>query len=277
MEKLNINLTEYRKLGKFIGKGCEVGDYVYKLNADNKTLCVEVKENAKNKTSFDPFLSEVDGLKVTRADWCYANCTNMKHAPNIPDGIISMRAGYLNCFRLKETPVLPNSIEDISSICQNCHSLKKIYNFPESSKNMDYSFNGCCDLYDIPKKIPNSVSEMYATFSWCISMSVAPELPFAIEHLPATFSHTNIKARPLIPITVKDSKEDIEHTFCKCNEEDRKTFKNKKEMLGIFDDNIEKSIADEVLEKNTINIQEEDTNTKKYQKENKKEIFDEER
>lgn len=214
------------------GDTYEEGDYKYTYYDSNKW---KVIAKDKTKTSYGVILSEIAGKPITNMYNTFENCTSLKTAPVIPNGVTIMTDTFENCTSLTTAPVIPNgvttmwgtfynctslttapaipgSVTDISNTFQNCTSLTIAPKIPSSITSMTLTFQGCTSLTTAPV-IPNSVTSMGDTFQGCTSLKTAPEIPSSVTSMSNTFQLcTSLTTAPKIPSSVTQ----MYNTFSYC-------------------------------------------------------------
>ena len=187
----------------------EEGDYKYTYYDSNKW---KVIAKDKTKTSYGVILSEIAGKPITNMYNTFENCTSLKTAPAIPNGVTIMWGTFYNCTSLTTAPAIPDSVTDISNTFQNCTSLTIAPKIPSSVTIMTYTFQACKSLTTAPV-IPNSVTSMDNTFQCCTSLKTAPVIPNSVKHMTNTFQLcTSLTAAPKIPSSVTN----MYNTFSYC-------------------------------------------------------------
>lgn len=128
------------------------------------------------KTVYSPLQSEINGQKVVCVDKTYAGCENIKIAPEIPEGVISLTNTFNGCISLTKAPTIPNTVTNIVGAFRHCKSLETPPAIPDSVQYMKCTFDGCTNLRTAPI-LPKNVCEITAAFRDCISLTTAPVIP----------------------------------------------------------------------------------------------------
>lgn len=104
-------------------------------------------------------------------DETFSYCLSLKHLPEIPYGVVSLRYTFMNT-PCEDTPVIPNSVNDMTGTFAECKFLIDVTNFPNCKPEMlilDETFAGCSSLSIIPR-IPGCTISMNGTFAGCASL-----------------------------------------------------------------------------------------------------------
>ena len=141
------------------GDEYETQDYIYKYNYvysdegwwgsgdyyDQSTdgWGVAVKENKKDKDSYEPILYSINGKPVNTLEWTFWECSNMVTAPTIPNTVVFMGFTFQECTSLKIAPIIPNSVKIMQATFSGCTLLTKATIIPNSVTYMPGIFFGC--------------------------------------------------------------------------------------------------------------------------------------
>ena len=104
--------------------------------------------------------------RVTTLPNTFCNCTNLVHAPEIPNSVINMPSTFQSCSKLEEAPIIPSSVTNLYRTFAGCTKMTNMPGIPNSVTNMDFTFSQCSNLSQL-EAIPLSVRSMYHTFNAC--------------------------------------------------------------------------------------------------------------
>ena len=102
--------------------------------------------------------------------YCFENCTSLKQAPVIPEGVTNMEACFKNCKSLEKAPTIPNSVTDMKHCFNGCTNLKQVPSISNSVTNMHDCFSDCTNLTTVPS-IPAAVTNMQGCFARCTKLT----------------------------------------------------------------------------------------------------------
>ena len=157
-----------------------------------------LKDNPTKKVALK--LSEVSGLTDMSA--CFADCTSLTQAPEIPNGVTNMNLCFYDCTSLIQAPVIPSSVTDMQGCFAICESLIQAPVIPSGVTNMQACFAGCKSLIQAPV-IPSGVTDMQACFAVCESLTQAPVIPSNVTNMyQCFFGCTSLTQAPEIPSSV---------------------------------------------------------------------------
>lgn len=122
-----------------------IGDYEYDFYypvPNPKYPEMEVRVVDKTKVSYEPIPQTVtyNGKEyvVTGMNSCFANCTSMEYAPELPTSSnnITMDGCFYNCTSLVQAPVITQSVTSMNYCFYNCTSLTgDIYVYSSRMRN----------------------------------------------------------------------------------------------------------------------------------------------
>lgn len=158
-----------------------------------------VRVNDKTKTSYSALLPDIGGYPLRIMTAAFANCTNMKAAPKIPESVISVIAAFLHCHSLEEAPELPPEIHELVYTFSYCKTLRVAPKIPNSVYDMQSAFLSCKSLVEVPV-LPDSINVMHNAFSDCTALESIPNIPANAEYMNYVFDGcTSLKTVPAIP------------------------------------------------------------------------------
>ena len=143
----NFEATEETRL--------ETEDYIYEVyeiprGSGNIGWSVEVKDTTK--TEYKPLLQYVNkgtlmyGKPLLFLDECFADCTNLISAPEIPDTVISMSKAFSGCSSLQSVGKLPSALTSMDNAFHKCASLTVAPEIPSSVEDVSQAFAECSSL-----------------------------------------------------------------------------------------------------------------------------------
>lgn len=209
-------ITTY-KGGKFpkevnIGDVYICGDYIYKYGylrpGSSKTWYKSEDEGwgvslnvPRDKQSYGEILYTINNKTLSKRALqdLFSDCTALKVAPAIPNGVTDIPMTFYGCTSLVSVPDIPNSVTNMSHTFQKCTSLKKPPKLPSKVEIVYGTFRDCTALETAPA-IPNTVTEMLDTFMGCHSLKTVPDLPDSVKSMTWTFAYCYaLETAPKLP------------------------------------------------------------------------------
>ncbi len=137
--------------------------------------------------------------ELTDMSYCFAGCTNLAKAPDIPAGVKIVRGCFSGCENLPEAPALPESVTDMRECFSGCKKLMKAPQIPANVTNMRECFFNCGKLTRAPA-IPEGVKDMSGCFGYCTSLEQPPTIPGSVRDLSDCFAGCKkLTSAPAIP------------------------------------------------------------------------------
>ncbi|MGP1367625.1 MAG: InlB B-repeat-containing protein [Treponema sp.] len=167
-----------------------------------------LKDNPSKKVALK--LGEIPGL--TDMSCCFARCTSLTQAPEIPSSVTNMRGCFLGCASLTQAPVIPSSVTNMHGCFSLCANLTQAPVIPSSVTDMAYCFGGCKNLTQAPV-IPSSVTNMRGCFDDCKNLTQAPVIPNGVTNMEGCFGDCeSLTQAPVIPSSVTNMEQCFECT-----------------------------------------------------------------
>ena len=176
------------------------------------------------KTTYDNFLTTINGIPVLSMAFAFKNCSIMTTIPEIPDTIINMMGAFEGCSSLTTESIqyltIPTNCQNIIGLFIRC---SKITDFSHLTlpnvKSLNSVFCGCSGVtssYNFPD-IPSTVTDLGATFSSCSGLHELDGIQISnnISCLDYTFAGTSISTLDglVLPTNIKS----LYYTFQGCS------------------------------------------------------------
>ena len=155
-------------------------DFFYTYSAANGGWKANVF--SRGKSSYEPFLAEINGFPLVSLDYTFWGCSNMITSPEIPDSVVSMYMTYRECSAMTTPPELPPNITELRETFLECTSLTTAPALPAGIKSLPYTFSYCSSLKQAPK-LPYGVTSLSHTFNKCTSLTTAPLIPDSVTEM----------------------------------------------------------------------------------------------
>lgn len=145
----------------------------------------------RDKTEYESPLECINGIDKFSLANVFADCTNLIHAPKIPQGTIVGNNTFKNCISLISTPIINSNMYYADYMFANCISLT---NPPDminaiNLSNADYMFEGCTSLTHTPNMKNIKKVDLTGTFSGCTNLITMTDFPIASTVLNHTFDN----------------------------------------------------------------------------------------
>ena len=98
--------------------------------------------------------------------FCFTGCTSLIQSTNLPENIVNMRGCFEDCTNLIQSPTIPKNVKNMAGCFSNCEKLTQMPLLPKGIKDLSYCFNGCLNL-DIASEIPEGIENMASCFADC--------------------------------------------------------------------------------------------------------------
>ena len=188
------------------------GDYIYKygyLRLGSSTAWTKSEDEGwgvslnvpRNRQSYGEIIYTINNKTLSKKalQELFSNCTALKVAPAIPDGVTDIPMTFFGCTSLVSVPDIPNSVTNMSHTFQNCTSLKKPPKLSNKLEIIYGTFQDCTSLETAPA-IPNTVTEMLDTFMGCHALKTVPDLPDSVKSMTWTFAYCySLETAPNLP------------------------------------------------------------------------------
>lgn len=154
-----------------------------------------------------------DTVKTDKAEYMFKGCTTLVTAPEMPQGITSLKDVFSGCTNLKNVPAIPNSVTNMENTFSGCTSLTAAPAIPANVTTMKNTFSGCTSLTSAPK-IPDKVTTMECTFSGCTRLMSAPNyIPSGVTNMKQTFQNCSALTGKVIFLGSNIAQNNITESF----------------------------------------------------------------
>lgn len=184
MAGINLDIGE---TGPEIDGYVTIGDYRYTLYSDGHA---GVRVIDTSKSSYGALQSTItyneetytltamnDYFPMIGVQGCFAECSEMTVAPEIPSSVLDMVQCFEGCTSLTTAPEMPSSVRDMSLCFDNCISLTTAPSIPSSVTNMYACFANCIALTGSIEVhgTPTSYSDCFRNTTQPITLAVSDE------------------------------------------------------------------------------------------------------
>ena len=193
------------------------GDYKYRYytteKKDYEGWYVERKVWSDNdRTSYGEMIDSILGIDVVGIDELFKDCAALEVAPDIPEGVKSMKDAFHGCESLKEAPAIPTSMENMEYAFARCFSLEKTPEIPEGVTSLRWAFYLCKNLVEATN-IPSTAKDASCMFNACKKLTKPPVIAEGVENISSIFSEcSSLEQAPELPTTIKN----MEQAFYNC-------------------------------------------------------------
>lgn len=176
---------------------------------------IHVSEDAMEKTEYGLPLAQINGDYISDWTGAFADCYDLKIAPEIPNTVTNLTETFANCRKLVVAPAIPDGITSLDYTFSGCTSLTVLPVIPNSVTSLSRTFSHCDALIDLSDfVIPNSVTDLAYAFFSCENLINAPVIPENVTNMNGTFSYcTSLIDIPVIPTGVTN----MDSAFIQCD------------------------------------------------------------
>ena len=112
-----------------------------------------------DQRAYGDILTEIGGLPVVDLTDAFYGCAELVKAPDIPNGVKTMRGTFRNCTALQKAPNIPLSVTNLNAAFLGCVSLKHAPKIHAYVTVLGYAFYDCASLrgnvhVDVQKEYP---------------------------------------------------------------------------------------------------------------------------
>lgn len=146
-----------------------------------------VKVRDTHQESYPDLLSSVNGFPLTSMIRTFLGCSEMTHAPNIPETVTDLTSTFSECKQLTIVPDIPSNAKKLYMTFTNCVKLSYAPHIPEGVTDMTGAFEYCENI-EIAPRIPDTVTTLLHAFKGCTSLTTVYEIPASVRDLRWAFA-----------------------------------------------------------------------------------------
>lgn len=99
-----------------------------------------------NQRAYGPILAEIGGEPVIDLTDTFYACNELVRAPEIPNGVKTMRGTFRACTSLRKAPRIPDGVTNLNATFMECTLLKTAPRIPENVTVLSFAFYNCKSL-----------------------------------------------------------------------------------------------------------------------------------
>ena len=198
-----INLTEVPALAYTEASDLENGIYVEGEIADHVSNGVTYNTRTMGGAFYGCPVTEVPDIPKGTTDLGYTfGYSDLRVAPEIPEGVLYMPGTFVECDWLVKAGDIPDTVLNIEYTYQACSRLQEIGHLSNGATSMRNTCYGCGQLR-IVENLPDHLTNMSSAFAYCLNLESVPDLPDTVQNMTSAFQSCNkLKKFPGIPASV---------------------------------------------------------------------------